>query len=163
VERPSRRTGVSYPYPTSRHSQGFHHVALSYRRARYVHHLTGRASPMAGPVWWAKTLPRIEAYIARLLSKEAYNSAALEGQQRMKKGTTRAAKCTRTKASATMVTADQLDCELADARPPSPPPDPATAAAWHQDNGLAVPDHLTVEAGLRRLCTLTSTWRTLRT
>jgi hypothetical protein len=47
-----------------------------------------------------------------------------------------------------MVTADQLDCGLAKARPPSPPPDPAMSAAWHHDNGLPVPDHLTVEPGL---------------
>jgi hypothetical protein len=47
-----------------------------------------------------------------------------------------------------MVTADQLNRKLADARPPSPPPDPATSAAWHQDNGLAIPDDLTTEPGL---------------
>jgi hypothetical protein len=46
-----------------------------------------------------------------------------------------------------MVMADQLDCELASARPPSPPQDPATSAAWHCNNGLAVPDHLTTEPG----------------
>jgi hypothetical protein len=37
-------------------------------------------------------VPRIEAYAARLLSKETCNMAALGGQQRMKKGTTLAAK-----------------------------------------------------------------------
>jgi hypothetical protein len=47
-----------------------------------------------------------------------------------------------------MVTADQLDRELASAGPPSPPPDPAASAAWHHDNGLAQPDHLTTEPGL---------------
>jgi hypothetical protein len=47
-----------------------------------------------------------------------------------------------------MVTVNQLDRELAAARPPSTPPDPATSAAWHQDNCLAVPDHLTTEHGL---------------
>jgi hypothetical protein len=47
-----------------------------------------------------------------------------------------------------MVTADQLDRELAAARPPSPPPDPAASAEWHQDNGLAQPYHLTTESGL---------------
>jgi hypothetical protein len=60
-------------------------------------------------------VPRIEAYIACLLSKDAYNPAALEGQQRMKKGATWATKRTRTKASTMMVTANQLDRELADA------------------------------------------------
>ena len=93
-------------------------------------------------------VPRIEAYVARLLSKKAYNSAAIEGQQRIKKGATRAAKRARTKASSTMVSIDQLDRELAAARPPSPPPDPAASAAWHQDNGLAVPDHLATEPGI---------------
>jgi hypothetical protein len=66
----------------------------------------------------------------------------------MKKAVTRAAKRAHTKASATMVTVDQLDRELASARPPSPPPDPAADAAWHDDNGLAQPDHLTTEPGL---------------
>jgi hypothetical protein len=42
-----------------------------------------------------------------------------------------------------MITADQLDRKLATARQPSPPTDPAASVAWHQDNGLAVPDHLT--------------------
>jgi hypothetical protein len=93
-------------------------------------------------------VPRIEAYVARFLTKQVYNSAALEGQQWMKKAVTRAAKHARTKASAPMVTADQLNRELAAARPPSPPPDPAASVAWHQDNGLAVPDHLTTEPGL---------------
>jgi hypothetical protein len=66
----------------------------------------------------------------------------------MKKAATRASKRTRTKASVMpMVTADQLDHKLAAAQPPSPPPDPAASAAWHQDNGLAVPDHLTAEPG----------------
>ena len=37
-------------------------------------------------------VPRFKAYVARLLSKKAYNSAAIEGQQRMTKGATRAAK-----------------------------------------------------------------------
>jgi hypothetical protein len=93
-------------------------------------------------------VPHIEAYIARLLMKQAYNSAALEGQQRMKKAVTQAAKRARTKASVTMITANQLDRELAVDQSPSPPPDPAASAAWHQDNGLAVPDHLTTEPGL---------------
>jgi hypothetical protein len=93
-------------------------------------------------------VPRIEAYIARFLMKQAYNPAALEGQQRMKKAVTQTAKCAHTKASVTMVTADQLDRELAAARPLSPPPDPAASAAWHQDNGLVMPDHLTTEPGL---------------
>ena len=65
-------------------------------------------------------VPRIEAYVARLLSKEVCNPAALKGQQRMKKGATRPAKHARTKASTTMVTANQLDCELACTRLPSP-------------------------------------------
>jgi hypothetical protein len=47
-----------------------------------------------------------------------------------------------------MITINQLDRELTDARPPSPPPDPAADVAWHQDNGLAVPDHLTTKSGL---------------
>jgi hypothetical protein len=47
-----------------------------------------------------------------------------------------------------MITANQLDRELATARSLSPPPDPAASAAWHQDNGLAVPDHLVTEPGL---------------
>jgi hypothetical protein len=93
-------------------------------------------------------VPRIEAYVARFLSKTAYNTAAIEGQQRMKKGATWAAKRARTKVSTTMVTANQLNRELSDARPQSPPPDPATSVAWHQDNGLAVPDHLVTEPGL---------------
>jgi hypothetical protein len=91
------------------------------------------------------SVPRVEAYILRLLSKEAFNPAALTGQQQMKKAVTRATKRARTNASATIVTADQLDHELAAAQPPSPPPDPATSAAWHQDNGLAMPDHLSTE------------------
>jgi hypothetical protein len=66
----------------------------------------------------------------------------------MKKGSTRAAKRARTKVSAQMVTAEQLNRELAAARPPSPPLDPAASAAWHQDNGLAMPDHLTTASGL---------------
>jgi hypothetical protein len=66
----------------------------------------------------------------------------------MKKATTRATKRARTKASATMLTSDQLDRELAAAGPPSPPPDPAASAAWHHDNGLAQPHHLTTESGL---------------
>ena len=66
----------------------------------------------------------------------------------MKQATTRASKRARTKASSTMVSIDQLDRELAAAQPPSPPPDPAASAAWHQDNGLALPDHLTTEPGL---------------
>jgi hypothetical protein len=93
-------------------------------------------------------VPHIEEYITCFLSKEACNPAALEVQQRMKKGTTRAAKCARTKASVMMVTAVQLDRELADTRPQSPPPDTATSAAWYQDNGLAMPDHLTTEPSL---------------
>jgi hypothetical protein len=59
-------------------------------------------------------VPRIDAYIARFLSKEACNPAALEGQQQMKKGTTQAAKRACTKTSA-MVTTNQLDRKLADA------------------------------------------------
>jgi hypothetical protein len=90
-------------------------------------------------------VPRIKAYVARLLSKKAYNPAAIKGQQRMQKAVTKRA---RTKVSSTMVSIDQLDRELAAAQPPSPPPDPAASAAWHQDNGLAVPDHLTTEPGL---------------
>jgi hypothetical protein len=46
-----------------------------------------------------------------------------------------------------MIMADQRDRELAAARQPSPPTDPAASAAWHQDNGLAMPDHLTAEPG----------------
>jgi hypothetical protein len=46
-----------------------------------------------------------------------------------------------------MISIAQLDRELAAARPPSPSPDPAASAAWHQDNGLAMPDHLDTEAG----------------
>jgi hypothetical protein len=46
-----------------------------------------------------------------------------------------------------MISVDQLDRELAATQPPSPPPDPAASAAWHQDNGLAMPDHLNTEAG----------------
>jgi hypothetical protein len=93
-------------------------------------------------------VPCIEAYVACLLSKEVYNSTALEGQQWIKKGTTQAAKCARTKAGVMMVTANQLDRELASARPPSPPPDPAVSAAWHHDNGLDVPENLTPEPDL---------------
>jgi hypothetical protein len=93
-------------------------------------------------------VPHIEAYVAHLLYKEAYNPAAHEQQQRMKKGATRAAKCAHTKVNTTMVTTNQLDCELASARPPSPPPYPAASAAWHHDNGLAQPDHLTTQPSL---------------
>jgi hypothetical protein len=50
-----------------------------------------------------------------LLFKEAYNPAAIEGQQQMKKAVTQASKHTRTKASVMMVTANQLNCELASA------------------------------------------------
>ena len=84
----------------------------------------------------------------RLLSKEAYNPTAVEGQQQMKKAATRASKRSRTKSSVPMITADQLDRELAAARDPSPLPDPAASVAWNQDNGLAQPDHLTTEPGL---------------
>ena len=67
----------------------------------------------------------------------------------MKKAATLSAKRARTKASATpMITADQLDRELAADRPPSPSPDPAASAAWHHDNDLAVPDHLPADPGL---------------
>jgi hypothetical protein len=76
-------------------------------------------------------VPRIEAYVARFLSKKAYNPAAIKGQQRMKNASTRTAKRARTKASMQTVTAEQLDRELAAARPPSPPPDLAASAAWH--------------------------------
>jgi hypothetical protein len=58
-------------------------------------------------------VPRIEAYVARHLTKQAYNSTATEGQQRMKKAATWTSKRARTKASAPMITGDQLDCELA--------------------------------------------------
>jgi hypothetical protein len=92
-------------------------------------------------------VPRIKAYVTCFLSKKAYNTAAIEGQQRMKKGATWAAKRACTKASATIVTAE-LNRELSNARPQSPPPDPAASAAWHHDNGLVVPDHLLTEPGL---------------
>jgi hypothetical protein len=82
-----------------------------------------------------------------LLSKEAYNPAAIEGQQQMKKATTRDSKRACTKASVLMVMADQLDCDLASARPPSPPQDPATSVSWHWSNGLAFPDHLQPTSG----------------
>jgi hypothetical protein len=85
--------------------------------------------------------------LARHLTKRAHNSAATEGQQKMKKAATQATKHARTKSSAPMITDDQLDRKLAAARQPSPPPDPAASAAWHKDNGLAVPDHLTAEPG----------------
>jgi hypothetical protein len=90
-------------------------------------------------------VPCIKADVVCLLAKEAYNPAAIEGQQRMKKAATRGSKCARTKASTLMVMADQLDHELASARPPSPPQDPAASAARHRNNGLAQPDHLTTE------------------
>jgi hypothetical protein len=93
-------------------------------------------------------VPRIEAYVACHLTKRAYNSAATEGQQKMKKAATWATKRACTKLSAPMIMADQLDRELAATRQPSPFTDPAASAAWHQDNGLAVPDHLTAEPGL---------------
>jgi len=91
--------------------------------------------------------PRIEAYIARLLTKKAHNSVATEGQQKMKRAATRSTKRARTKSGAPTMTAAQLDLELAANRQPSLPPDPAASAAWHQDNGLALPDHLSVEPG----------------
>jgi hypothetical protein len=93
-------------------------------------------------------VPHIEAYVACFLSKEAYNPAAIEGQQRMKKVSTRTTKRARTKVSAHTVTAEQLNRGLAATQPPSPPPGPAASVAWHQDNGLAMPDHLTTEPGL---------------
>jgi hypothetical protein len=46
-----------------------------------------------------------------------------------------------------MVTAAQLNQELASAQPPSPPQDPAASVVWHHDNGLAFPDHLQTESG----------------
>jgi hypothetical protein len=92
-------------------------------------------------------VPWIEAYVACLLSKEAYNPAVIEAHQWMKKATTRASKRARTKVSMSTVTATQLDCELASARPPLPPQDPATSVAWHQNNVLALPDHLQSESG----------------
>jgi hypothetical protein len=93
-------------------------------------------------------VPRIEAYVACFLTKKAYNPAAIKGQQWIKKAVTRAAKRAHTKASATMVTADQLNRKLATTRLPSPALDPAASSAWNQDNGLAVPDYLTTESGL---------------
>jgi hypothetical protein len=90
-------------------------------------------------------VPHIEAYVTRLLSKEVYNPATINGQQRMRKAVTQASKCTCTKASMMMVMADQLDRS---SRHPSPPQDQATSAAWHPDNGLAWPDHLTSKPGL---------------
>jgi hypothetical protein len=128
---------------SSRHSQSLNHNVLPYRRAQHLYDPAGRDSLMVTPVQWAD-MPHIEAYVVHHLSKAAHNSATLKEQQRMKKG----AKRTRTKASVTIVMADQLDLELAAARPPSPPPDPAASAAWHQDNGLAVPDHLTTAPSL---------------
>jgi hypothetical protein len=92
-------------------------------------------------------VPCIKAYVAHLLSKEAYNPAAIEGQQQMKKAITRASICARTKASTLMITADQLNRKLESARPPSPPQDPTTSVALHHNNGLAQPDHLNTEPG----------------
>jgi hypothetical protein len=92
-------------------------------------------------------VPRIGAYVMPLLSKEAYNPTAIKGQQQMKEATTSASKCARTKASPLTVTVNQLDHELASARPTSPPHDPAASVAWHHNNGLALPDHLHTEHG----------------
>jgi hypothetical protein len=64
-------------------------------------------------------VPRIKPYVTHLLSKEAYNPAAIEG------------------------TADQLDHDLTSARVPQ---DPAAPAAWHQNNGLAFPDNPQTES-----------------
>jgi hypothetical protein len=61
----------------------------------------------------------------RLLTKKAHNSVATEGQQKMKRAATRSTKRARTKSGAPMITADQLDRELAAAQQPSLPPDPA--------------------------------------
>jgi hypothetical protein len=58
---------------------------------------------------------RVEAYVMCFLSKEVCNPAALEGQQQMKKAVTRAAKRAHTMVSVTMVTANQVDRELASA------------------------------------------------
>jgi hypothetical protein len=52
----------------------------------------------------------------RHLTKRAHNSAATEGQQKMKKAATQATKRVRTKSTAPTITADQLDRELAAAR-----------------------------------------------
>jgi hypothetical protein len=45
------------------------------------------------------------------------------------------------------MTVDQLDHELGSARPTLPPQHPATSAAWHHNNGLALPDHLHTKHG----------------
>jgi hypothetical protein len=70
-------------------------------------------------------VPRIKAYVAHLLSKEAYNPTASKGQQWMQKAVTWASKLAHTKASTMMVKADQLDQVLASTRPLSPPQDHA--------------------------------------
>jgi hypothetical protein len=78
--------------------------------------------PPSEIAWWLAKyggltpdcVPRIKAYVACFLSKEACNPTALEWQQQMKKAVTRSAKHAHTKASATMVTIDQLNRELAD-------------------------------------------------
>jgi hypothetical protein len=89
-------------------------------------------------------VPSIKAYVTHFLSKKAYKPAAIEGQQQMKKAVTRAAKHARTKASVTMVTVDQLDRELAAARPPSPPPAaPAELAGTPQPDPRPPPDPYT--------------------
>jgi hypothetical protein len=84
-------------------------------------------------------VPRIEAYVACLLSNEVYNPAAIEGQQWMKKATTRASKHALTKASTSMVTADQLNHKLASARPPSPPQGAGTTVEATPTKAVGIP------------------------
>jgi phosphopantetheinyl transferase (holo-ACP synthase) len=145
MERPGRATGVLDS--TNREPQGLCHIA-GRDMSTIPHSEIARWLATYGGLT-PDCVPRIEAYAVRHLTKQAYNSTATEGQQRMKNAVTWAAKCACAKASATtMVTADQLDRELAADRPPSPPPEPAASAAWHQDNDLAVPDHLPADPGL---------------
>jgi hypothetical protein len=54
-------------------------------------------------------VPLIKAYVACLMSKEAYSPTAIQGQQQMKNTTSRASKCACTNGGTLMVMAVQLD------------------------------------------------------
>jgi hypothetical protein len=59
----------------------------------------------------------------------------------MKKAMVKASKQACSKETTSMVMAEQLDCDLADAQP-HPTQDPTANMAWHQQMGLVLPGNL---------------------